>query len=41
MWKYTRIEIVPELAESAAALLERLGYTEVQVKQGDGYYGWA
>jgi protein-L-isoaspartate(D-aspartate) O-methyltransferase len=34
------IEIVPELAESAAALLERLGYTDVQAKQGDGYYGW-
>jgi protein-L-isoaspartate(D-aspartate) O-methyltransferase len=34
------IEIVPELAESAAARLKELGYEEVQVKQGDGYYGW-
>lgn len=34
------IEIVPELAESAAARLKRLGYDEVRVVQGDGYYGW-
>lgn len=34
------IEIVPELAEGAANLLEDLGYTDVKVKQGDGYYGW-
>lgn len=34
------IEIVPELAESAATRLQELGYTDVQVKQGDGYYGW-
>jgi len=34
------IEIVPELAESAAARLEALGYNDVRVKQGDGYYGW-
>lgn len=34
------IEIVPELAESAAQRLEALGYTNVHVKQGDGYYGW-
>ena len=33
------IEIVPQLAESAAARLKDLGY-ECQVKQGDGYYGW-
>jgi protein-L-isoaspartate(D-aspartate) O-methyltransferase len=33
------IEIVPELAERAAADLDRLGY-QVQVKPGDGYYGW-
>ena len=35
------IEIVPELAESAAVRLQELGYTGVHVKQGDGYYGWA
>jgi protein-L-isoaspartate(D-aspartate) O-methyltransferase len=34
------IEIVPELAESAAARLEALGVTNVHVRQGDGYYGW-
>ncbi len=34
------IEIVPELAEIAAKRLEELGYSEVEVKQGDGYYGW-
>ena len=34
------IEIVPELAESAAVRLEALGYDEVLVKEGDGYYGW-
>jgi len=33
------IEIVPELAASAAERLESLGY-QVEVKQGDGYYGW-
>jgi protein-L-isoaspartate(D-aspartate) O-methyltransferase len=34
------IEIVPELAEIAADRLEALGYLDVEVKQGDGYYGW-
>jgi len=34
------MEIVPELAESATTRLQDLGYTEVHVKQGDGYYGW-
>lgn len=34
------IEIVPELAESAAARLQELGFENVQVMQGDGYYGW-
>lgn len=34
------IEIVPELAESAVARLKDLGYSNVHVKQGDGYYGW-
>jgi protein-L-isoaspartate(D-aspartate) O-methyltransferase len=35
------IEIVAELAESAAQRLKDLGYTDVHVRQGDGYYGWA
>jgi protein-L-isoaspartate(D-aspartate) O-methyltransferase len=33
------IEIVPELAERAASLLDELEY-DVTCKQGDGYYGW-
>ncbi|MGH8135393.1 MAG: protein-L-isoaspartate(D-aspartate) O-methyltransferase, partial [Steroidobacteraceae bacterium] len=34
------IEIIAPLAESAAARLRELGYQNVQVKIGDGYYGW-
>ena len=34
------IEIVPELAERAARDLERLGFDNVQVREGDGYRGW-
>ncbi len=34
------IEIVPELAAQAEARLDSLGYSNVHVKQGDGYYGW-
>jgi protein-L-isoaspartate(D-aspartate) O-methyltransferase len=34
------IEIIPELAGSAAALLDSLGYGNVTVRSGDGYYGW-
>lgn len=34
------IEIVSELAEIAAKRLEELGYSGVEAKQGDGYYGW-
>ncbi len=34
------MEIVPQLAETAATRLRSLGYTDVQVRQGDGYYGW-
>jgi protein-L-isoaspartate(D-aspartate) O-methyltransferase len=33
------IEIVPELAQRAQEMLERLGY-EVHTEQADGYYGW-
>ena len=35
------VEIVPELADTVAQRLTRLGYGTVTVKQGDGYYGWA
>jgi len=34
------IEILPSLAERAAATLRYLGYDTVQVKTGDGYLGW-
>ena len=34
------IEIVPELARSAAGKLKELGYKNVLVRQGDGYKGW-
>ena len=34
------VEIVPELAERAAATLKRLGYDSVHVRAGDGYLGW-
>ena len=35
------IEIVPELGEMARGNLERLGYSNVSTKIGDGYQGWA
>ncbi len=34
------IEIVPQLAEQAAARLQALRYDNIHLKQGDGYYGW-
>ncbi|MEO8126330.1 MAG: protein-L-isoaspartate O-methyltransferase, partial [Bryobacteraceae bacterium] len=34
------IEIVPQLATSAGETLKRLGYTNVFVREGDGYNGW-
>ncbi len=34
------IEIITPLSKQAHARLKRLGYTNIQVKQGDGYYGW-
>lgn len=34
------IEIVKELAASAKKLLKELGYPNVFVKAGDGYFGW-
>ncbi len=34
------IEIVESLAKEAAALLGKLGYSNVHVKYGDGYAGW-
>jgi protein-L-isoaspartate(D-aspartate) O-methyltransferase len=34
------IEIIPELARSAAEKLRTLGYANVIVREGDGYRGW-
>lgn len=34
------IEIVEPLADSARERLAELGYANVSVRQGDGYYGW-
>ena len=35
------IEIISDLAQQAAADLKRLGCTNVHVRAGDGYQGWA
>jgi len=35
------IEILTDLAQRAAVDLKRLGYTNVHVRAGDGYLGWA
>jgi len=35
------IEIVEPLAKSAEATLQRLGYSNVHIKVGDGYKGWS
>jgi protein-L-isoaspartate(D-aspartate) O-methyltransferase len=35
------IELIPELAEEARQRLRRLAYTNVEIRIGDGYYGWA
>lgn len=34
------IEIIPSLAETARQTLARLGYGNVSVKIGDGFFGW-
>lgn len=34
------IEIIAPLAESAGTRLKQLGYRNIEVKLGDGYYGW-
>lgn len=34
------VEIIEPLAKRASALLTRLGYRNVSVRIGDGYYGW-
>jgi len=34
------VELVDDLAQSAAAALRRFGYSNVTVRSGDGYLGW-
>jgi protein-L-isoaspartate(D-aspartate) O-methyltransferase len=34
------IEIIPQLADGARAVLNRLGYKNVEVRTGNGYLGW-
>jgi protein-L-isoaspartate(D-aspartate) O-methyltransferase len=34
------IEIIPELGQQAQARLQHLGYDKIEVRLGDGYYGW-
>jgi protein-L-isoaspartate(D-aspartate) O-methyltransferase len=34
------IEIIPALAQEATDRLARLGFSNVSVREGDGYYGW-
>lgn len=34
------IEIIPELADWSGGVINRLGYENIEVKTGDGYYGW-
>jgi protein-L-isoaspartate(D-aspartate) O-methyltransferase len=34
------IEIIPDLGNAASARLKKLGYSNVNVKVADGYFGW-
>ena len=34
------IEIIPELAADAGTRLANLGYTDIEVRNADGYFGW-
>jgi protein-L-isoaspartate(D-aspartate) O-methyltransferase len=34
------VEIIPELAQAAEARLLDLGYTNIEIMNADGYYGW-
>ena len=38
--KVYSVEIIEELARQAKQCLGRLGYTNIELKVGDGYYGW-
>ncbi|MCI0711049.1 MAG: protein-L-isoaspartate(D-aspartate) O-methyltransferase, partial [Chloroflexi bacterium] len=34
------VEIIPELAATARAVLDRLGYEDIHLDRRDGYFGW-
>ena len=34
------IDIEPELAKTAANRLKKLGYSNIHIKEGDGFFGW-
>jgi protein-L-isoaspartate(D-aspartate) O-methyltransferase len=38
--KVYTVEIIPELAGTARAVLDALGYGDIHVDRRDGYYGW-
>jgi protein-L-isoaspartate(D-aspartate) O-methyltransferase len=38
--KVYSVEIIEELAQQAEQRLRRLGYTNIELKVGNGYYGW-
>jgi len=38
--KVYSVEIIEELAQQAEQRLGRLGYTNIELKLGNGYYGW-
>jgi protein-L-isoaspartate(D-aspartate) O-methyltransferase len=38
--KVCTMEIIPDLAASSKERLKKLGYANVEVKEGDGYHGW-
>ncbi len=38
--KVYSIEIIPELAQQAKARLFNLGYQKINLREGDGYFGW-
>lgn len=38
--KVYSIEIIPQLGASASQRLNRLGFDNVELRTGDGYYGW-
>jgi len=35
------IEIIPELADRSEKIIQKLGYSNIRIIQGDGYSGWA